>query len=76
MARKKRNPLKPISIAITPTQHRELSKICWALDRGIADLIREMVENDLPRFKDRHRQAIRDGKKSAESQEGSDSVGS
>ena len=75
MAKRKRFPIRPISIGITTKQHGELSELCWALDRGIADVIREMIENDLPRFKDRHRNAIRDGRKSDEAQERSDSVG-
>ena len=76
MANRRRNPLKVIGVGIPPKVHRELSELCWAIDRPISEIIREMVENDLPRFKDRHRQAIREGNKSDESAEASDSTAS
>ena len=62
MAKRKRFTLKQLGTAVSPKIHGELSELSWTLNRPIADMIREMVENDLPRFKDRHRQAIRDGK--------------
>ena len=74
MANRKRFTLKQISVAIPPKIHGELSELSWALNRPIAEIIREMVENDLPRFKDRHRLAIREGKKSDESPEASHSI--
>lgn len=74
MRRKKRTIFRPLSIAVSPQLHRELSELCWALDRSVSDIAREMMTNDLPRFKDRHRTAIRDGRKSDESQEATDSV--
>ena len=65
MPRKRmKNPLKVIGVGITPKIHRELSELCWALERPISDIAREMIENDIARFKDRHRQAIREGKQS------------
>lgn len=74
MAKRKRFTLKQLGTGVSPKIHGELSEISWALNRPIADMIREMIESDLPRFKDRHRNAIRDGKKSEESQEVSDSA--
>ncbi len=74
MAKRKRFTLKQLGTGVSPKISGELSELAWALNRPIADMIREMIENDLPRFKDRHRQAIRDGRKSAESPEATDSV--
>ena len=74
MAKRKRFTLKQLGTAVTPKIHGELSDLCWALNRPIADIIREMIESDLSRFKDRHRQAIRDGKKSDDFDEGSHSA--
>lgn len=74
MAKRKRFTLKQLGTGVSPKIHGELSEISWALNRPIADMIREMIESDLPRFKDRHRNAIRDGRKSEESQEVSDSA--
>lgn len=72
MPRKKlKNPLKVIGVGITPKIHNELAEISWALDRPISEIAREMVENDLSRFKDRHRDAIRAGKESEDDPEGS-----
>lgn len=73
MAKRKRHPLKPLTFNATTKTHRELSDIAWALDRPVSEIIREMVDSDLPRFKDRHRKAISDGKKSEESPEATDS---
>lgn len=67
----KRKTLIQVGSSLNQKIHRELSEMCWALDRTMSDVLREMIENDLPRFKDRHRQAIRDGEKSEESHEGS-----
>lgn len=49
---------------IEPELHFELAEVAWALDKNIGEIIREMVHNDLPKFKNRHRQAIREGKQS------------
>lgn len=73
---KQRNKLKSIHVTITPQMHGKLSELCWALDRPISNIIREMLDSDFPRFKDRHRKAISDGKKSEQSPEANDSVGS
>ena len=67
MANKKRNPLKVIGVGISPQLHLELADLCWALDRPVSEIAREMIENDLSRFKDRHRDAIRKGKKDTDS---------
>ena len=60
MAKRKRFTLKQLGTGVSPKISGELSELAWALNRPIADMIREMIENDLPLFKDRHRQAIRD----------------
>ena len=75
MARpRKRFTLKSLNTAVSPKIHGELSEMAWALNQPISAIIREMVESDLPRFKDRHRQAIREGKKSNASEQGSHSA--
>ena len=72
--RKKRTKLKNISVMIDTSTHGVLSELCWALDKSVSEIIREMIHNDLPRFKDRHRKAISDGKKSDDFDEGSHSA--
>ena len=74
MNARKRFRLKQLSTAVPPKIHRDLSECAWALNRSISEMIREMIESDLPRFKDRHRKAISDGKKSEQSPEATDSV--
>ena len=74
MPRRVRFKLKQLSTCVPPKIHRDLSDISWALNRPISEMIREMIENDLPRFKDRHRKAIADGKNSLDSHEASDSM--
>lgn len=63
MTKRKRFTLKQTTTALHPKVYGELSDLRSALNRSYSDIIREMVENDLPRFKDRHRQSIRDGRK-------------
>ena len=76
MAKRKRFTLKQLSTCVSPKIHGDLSEMAWALNRPVSEIIREMIESDLPRFKDRHRNAIRDGRKSDEAPEHSDSAGS
>lgn len=75
MAKRKRFTLKQLSTCVPPKVYGELSDMSWALNRPVSEIIREMVESDMPRFKDRHRKAISEGRKSAAADEASDSTG-
>lgn len=76
MPRLKRITLKQINVGIEPKLHLELSELAWATNRSISSIAHEMIKSDLKRFKDRHSEAIRDGKKSEQSSERSHSAGS
>lgn len=73
---RKRIKQKQIFTSVDPKLHLELSELAWALNRSVSSISGEMIQSDLKRFKDRHSQAIRDGKKSAASHEHSHSVDS
>ena len=52
----------PINVHLSTKTLREISELRELLDISNAEIIRECVENDLPRFRDRHRKAIREAK--------------
>ena len=72
--RKKRVRRKLLSVYLPEPLIRELSEVGEALDRATSNVAAEMIISDFPRFKDRHRKAIRDGKNSLDSHEASDST--
>ena len=71
---KKRVRRKLISVYLPEPLIRELSEVGEALDRATSNVAAEMIISDFPRFKDRHRKAIRDGKNSLDSHEARDST--
>ena len=75
MARRKRNKMTAIGVSLDPKTIRELSNLSEALDRSVSEVAREMILSDLPRFKDRHRQAIRAWKQSDDGSKDSHSGG-
>ena len=75
MARRKRNKMTAIGVSLDPKTIVELSELSEALDRSVSEIVREMILSDMPRFKDRHRQAIRAWKQSDERSEESRSGG-
>ena len=75
MARRKRNSMTAIGVSLDPKTIRELSELSDALDRSVSEIVREMILSDMPRFKDRHRQAIREWKQSDDGSEDSRSGG-
>ena len=75
MARRKRNKMTAIGVSLDPKTIGELSELSEALDRSVSEIVREMILSDLPRFKDRHRQAIRAWNQSDDGHEDSHSRG-
>ena len=65
MVRRKRNNLTAIGVSLDLATLRDLSELSHALDRGVSEIAREMILNDLPRFKDKHRRELRDAKRQA-----------
>ena len=70
-----KNPVrsKLLSVYLPEPLIRELSEVGEALDRATSDVAAEMIMSDLPRFKDRHRKAIREGRNSLHSHVASNS---
>ena len=52
---------------------RELSEVGEALDRATSNVAAGMIMSDFPRFKDRHRKAISEGRNSLHSHVASNS---
>ena len=62
VARRKRNKMNAIGVSLHPKTIRELSTLSDVLDMGVSEIAREMILNDLPRFKERHRQELKEAK--------------
>lgn len=63
MARRKRSRMEAIGVSLEPKTIRELIRLSETLDWSVSEIAREMIVNDLPRFKDRHRIELREAKK-------------
>ena len=72
--RKKRVRRKLLSVYLPEPFIRELSEVGEALDRATSNVAAEMIMSDFPRFKDRYRKAIREGRSSLDSHEANDST--
>ena len=62
MARRKRNKMEAIGVSLDPKTSRELSELSEALDKAVSEIAREMILNDLPRFRDRYRRELKEAK--------------
>ena len=75
MARRKRNKMTAIGVSLGPKTIGELSDLSEALDKAVSEIARELILSDIPRFKDRHRQAIRAWKQADDGHEDNHSGG-
>ena len=62
MARRKRNKMKAIGVSLEPDTIRQLYELSEEFDWSVSEIAREMILNDLPRFRRRYADELKEAK--------------